>query len=473
MQKNDSDIVVNKSKNKPVKRVLTRWTSYWSFLLAAIGSSVGLGNLWKFPYEMGSHGGGTFLLIYIPSLILLAVPLMMAELLIGRYGGSNPVHGLRQIAQQERLSSLWQIVGWMGMIAGFLVFSYYSVVASWILFYIMQSATGSFVDVPAEIVQHSFTALLRNTDQLIIWHTVFVLMVVLILSRSVKVGLERALLILMPCFIALLVWLCVFASQFGDFEKAVEFVFTYDIGAINAELIVSAVAQALFSLSVGLGILLMYGAYLGEHRPITTAAGVVMFFDTAIALLMALLIFSIVFAFGMKTDSGAGLIFETLPVAFSQMQSNPALWATLFFTLLGVAALASAIALLEPCIAWMVDQFRVSRRFAAWFIGGLAWGAGFVSIYSFNGLKYSFYYFGVERFNGTFDFLNILTTHILMPLTALFITIFAGWRISQSRARSELANPLNLVFSIWVLCVRYVAPLILLVMLAIVFVYPS
>lgn len=422
---------------------------------------------------MGSHGGGTFLLIYIPSLILLAVPVMMAELMIGRYGGSNPVHGLRYIAKQERLSSLWQIVGWMGMLTGFLVFSFYSVVAGWILFYIMESATGSFVDVPAEIVQHSFSALLRNTDQMIIWHTVFVLLVVQILGRSVRVGIERALLVLMPCFIGLLVWLCVFASQFGDFEKALDFVFSYDIDAIDAELVVSAVTQALFSLSIGLGILLMYGAYLGDKRPITTAAGVVMFFDTLIALLMALLIFSIVFAFGMRTDSGAGLIFETLPVAFSQMQSNPALWATLFFTLLGVAALASAIALLEPCIAWMVERYSVSRQFAAWFIGSLAWATGFISIYSFNSLKYSFYYFGEERFNGTFDFLNILTTHILMPLTALFLTILAGWRISKIQARAEIANPLGFVFALWSFCVRYVAPLMLATVLAIVLFYPA
>ncbi|NND01075.1 MAG: sodium-dependent transporter, partial [Gammaproteobacteria bacterium] len=271
-----------------------------------MGSSIGLGNIWKFPYEMGLHGGGTFLFVYIPCVWLVALPVMMSEIMVGRYGRSNPVHGLQHIAKQERLSSLWRIMGWLGILTGFLVFSYYSVVASWILFYIMQSATSAFVDVPAEIVQHSFGALLRDTDQLLIWHTIFVLMVVLVLARDLRIGLERALLVLMPCFLALVVWLFLFASQVGDYRQALEFVFTFNPQAIDAELIVSALTQALFSLSIGLGVLIMYGAYLEGHRPIATAAVVVMVFDTGIALLMALMIFSVVFAFGMRPDSGAG-----------------------------------------------------------------------------------------------------------------------------------------------------------------------
>ena len=454
-------------------RILNRWTSYWTFLFAVVGSSIGLGNIWKFPYEMGIHGGGTFLLVYIPCVLLVGLPLMMAEIMLGRYGGSNPIHGIRNIAKHERLSSLWQAVGWLATIAGFLVFTYYSVVAGWILFYIMQSASGSFVDVPAEIVQHSFGALLRNTDQLLIWHTVFILMVVTVLSRDVRVGLERALLVLMPCFVGLLVWLCFYANQVGDFEQALSFVFTYDVAKINAELVVSALTQALFSLSVGLGAMLMYGAYIREKRPVATASVVVMLFDTAIALIMSLLIFSIVFAYGMPPDTGAGLIFETLPVAFSQMSEYSVLWSTLFFTLLGVAALTSAFSLLEPSIVWMTNQFKVSRRVAAWVIGTLAWLGGLSSIYAFNDLKFSFYYFGQERVNGMFDVLNILTTHILMPLAALLLAIFAGWRVSTSRTRQEMAIPLPLAYRLWLFCIKTLAPLILATVLIIVLLYPA
>ncbi|MFT7526089.1 MAG: NSS family neurotransmitter:Na+ symporter [Arenicella sp.] len=449
------------------------WTSYWSFLFAAIGSAVGLGNIWKFPYELGLHGGGTFLVVYIPCVFLIAFPLMMSEIMIGRSGRANPVHAVRRIAKRQKLSSLWQIMGWLGMIAGFLVFSFYSVVGSWVLFYIMQSATGSFVDVPAEIVQHSFGALLRNTDQQLIWHGVFVLTVVTVLSRRLRFGLELALKVLMPCFLALLVWLCVFATQVGDFDRAITFFTTVDVSAINAELVVSALTQALFSLSIGLGALIMFGSYLGEHRPIATAAGIVMVFDTAIALTMGLLIFSIVFAFGMRPDSGAGLIFETLPVAFSQMPHNSVLWSTLFFTLVGVAALTSGFALLEPSIAWMIRQFRVSRPLAAWFMGCLAWLLGVLCIYSFNDMSFSFYYFGIERTNGLFDFLNILTTNVLMPLTAILVTVFAGWRISSADSRAAMAIPIDLVYRIWHFCTRMLVPMVLALVLIVVLLYPA
>ena len=180
-------------------------------MLAAIGSSIGLGNIWKFPYEMGRHGGGTFLLVYIPCVLLVAFPLMMAEFLIGRRGRSNPVHSIGKIAVEENISGFWKIIGLLGILISFMVFSYYSVVASWILFYIMKSISGSFVDVPAEIVQNSFGALLHNSDQMLIWHSVFVLLVILVLARGVRKGLERAVRWLMPCFIGLLVWLCIYA----------------------------------------------------------------------------------------------------------------------------------------------------------------------------------------------------------------------------------------------------------------------
>ena len=451
----------------------TSWTSHWMFLLAVIGSSIGLGNIWKFPYEMGAHGGGTFLLVYIPCVLLVALPVMMSEIMIGRYGGSNPVHGLLQILKKEKLPNYWRYMGWIGMLTGFLVFTYYSVVAAWILFYIMQSITGSFVNVPAEIVQHSFGALLRDKDQLLIWHTVFVLLVVMILSRGLRVGLERALLVLVPCFVALLVWLFIYASQVGDFDKALDFVFSYDLAEIDAELIVSALTQALFSLSVGIGALVMFGAYLSDHRPIATASVFVMVFDTAIALIMALMIFSIVFAYGMQPDSGAGLIFETLPVAFSQMTSNSVLWSTLFFTLLGVAALTSAFSLLEPSIAWVVNQFNVTRRYATWSVGFLAWVGGLFSIYSFNDWKFSFYYFNEERIYGMFDVLNIVTIHFMIPLVALLATIFAGWKISRRQSQNELSIPVEIGYRAWRFCSKIFAPALLTTVLIIVFLYPA
>lgn len=430
-------------------------------MLAAIGSSIGLGNIWKFPYEMGRHGGGTFLLVYIPCVLLVAFPLMMAEFLIGRRGRSNPVHSIGKIAIEEKISGLWKIIGLLGILISFMVFSYYSVVASWILFYIMKSISGSFVDVPAEIVQNSFGALLHNSDQMLIWHSVFVLLVILVLARGVRKGLERAVRWLMPCFIGLLVWLCIYASQVGDFEAALQFVLTYDLQAINTELVVSAFSQALFSLSIGAGVLMMYGAYLSDGRPLFSGSAVILISDTAVAILMALLIFSIVFAFGMQTDTGSGLIFQTLPVAFSQMTENSILWSTLFFSLLLIAALTSAFALLEPAIVWMINQLSVSRRVAAWMVGVLAWGAGWLSVYSFSEYKFGFYYFDTLQVNGFFDLFNILTTHVLMPFTALLIAVFTGWRLSQAHSKKSLSLALNITYIIWRFCIRYIAPIMI------------
>lgn len=397
----------------------------------------------------------------------------MAELMIGRMGRGSPVHAIARITRAQRLSGLWKIIGWLGVLTSFLVFSYYSVVGSWILFYIMQSLSGAFVDVPAEIVQNSYGALLQNTDQMLIWHSVFVLMVVVVLTRDVQRGLERAVRFLMPAFLGVLVWLCFYASKVGDFDQAYQFIFSYDLSLIDAELIVSALSQALFSLSIGIGILIMFGSYLDVDRPLFFGAGVIMVFDTSIALIMALLIFSIVFAFGLQADSGPGLIFETLPVAFSQIDTGSALLSASFFILLLATALISGFALLEPFIAWLVDRFSIPRRYAAWIVGLLAWLSGLVSIYSFSDLSFSFYYFDQEYVNGAFDFLNIFTTHVLMPLTALLVALFTGWSLTKTDTQEALDVRWSIAYKLWRSCIKIVAPLILVLVLVLVLLYPA
>ena len=462
---------------KHIYQIRSRWSSYGAFLLAAIGSSIGLGNIWKFPYEMGQHGGGTFLAVYIPCLLLVAFPLMLAEVLIGRRGHSNPVDSVAEAAQDAGTTSLWQAISWVSMFTAFVIFSFYSVVASWILFYIMQSASGSFVEVPAEIVQNSFGALLHNTNQMLIWHTVFVLSVIVVLARGIEGGLERALRWLMPLFLILLIGLCVYAAQIGDFTQAYQFVFSFDLEQVTPGLFVSALSQALFSLSIGMGILIMYGAYLKDEQPIFTGAAVILIFDTLAAVIMALLIFSIVFAFEMQPDAGPGLIFQTLPVAFSQMSDNSVLISTAFFSLLLVAALTSGFALLEPIIQFIVDRLYISRRVAAWCVGAAAWWLGWLSLYSFNSLNesynFQFYYFGVEQENGFFDFLNILTTNVLLPFSALLIAIFTGWKLSRTVSKQTLSIRFEWGFRIWRFCTKIITPLIIAAVLLIVLFIPA
>lgn len=455
--------VSSASTNRPL------WGTYYAFLMAAIGSSIGLGNVWKFPYELGIHGG-TFLYVYLACVVLLAFPLMVSELMLGRLGQAGPVKGIVNIAKQERLSSMWQIIGWLGVLSSFLIFSYYSAVASWVLFYAMKSISGAFTNVPAEIVQHQFGALLRNTDQMILWHTVFILLVVLVLAQEVRSGLEKAVRWLMPAFGLLLFVVALYSRKLGDYDAAFEFMFHFDWRDIDAELLLSALTQSLFSLSIGIGVLMMYGSYLDTRQPIILGAATIMIFDTASAILMGAIIFSIVFAYGMAPDSGVGLIFETLPVAFSQMTENSILVSSLFFFLVLFAALASGFALLEPSIALMVSRFKIKRRTAAWLIGALAWLLGGVSIYSFSDYKFAFYYFSNEREYGFFDLFNIVSVHLILPLTAILIAILAAWRITESSAREALSQPYDKVFSIWRVCNRFFLPAALvIVILAVIF----
>ncbi len=457
---------------KPARK-RTTWGSYGAFLIAAIGSSIGLGNVWKFPYEAGMHAGGTFLLIYLPSVVLIALPLMVSELMIGRIGGSHPVKTMRTIVDRLRLSSLWPAIGWLGMVTSLTVFSFYSVVAGWTLYYVMQSASGAFQDMPAEVVQRSFQALLSDTDQLMIWHSVFVLAVVAVLSWDIRKGLELLMRILMPMFIVAVGWLFYFAADVGNMPAAMEFMFTVRWEFLNFELIVSAITQALFSMSIGMGVLMMYGAYLSDHRPLIGAAVIITVFDTAIALVMSVLIFSIVFAFGMRPDSGAGLIFETLPVAFAQMQENSVIASTLFFGLMFAAALFSGFALLEPAIAWLVERYEMNRRSAAWLVGLIVWAMGLLSVFSYSNLNFAFYYFGIERTGGYFDFFNILAMHVLMPLTALLVALFAGWRITRSISLESLQVSPGLAFVIWRGLTRYIAPTLLTIALLVVLFVPA
>ena len=445
------------------------WGSYTAFIMAAIGSSIGLGNVWKFPYELGIHGG-TFLYVYLVCVVVLAFPLMVSELLLGRLGQANPVRGMVNIAKQERLSSMWQIIGWLGVLGSFLIFSYYSVVASWVLFYTMKSISAAFTEVPAEIVQYQFSALLRNSDQMLLWHTVFILLVVFVLAQEVRSGLEKAVRWLMPVFMLLLIVVAFYSRKLGDYDAALEFMFSFDWRDINAELLVSAFTQALFSLSIGIGVLTMYGSYLNQARPIILGAGVILIFDTATAIMMGAIIFSIVFAYGLAPDSGMGLIFETLPVAFSQMHENSVLVSTLFFVLVLFAALTSGFALLEPSISLMTSRFSIKRRSAAWLIGAFAYLIGWLSLYSFSDWQFAFYYFGTEREYGFFDLFNVISVHLILPITALLIAVLATWRISELSARRALNEPAELVYYVWRFCNRILVPaFMLLLVLAVLF----
>ncbi len=433
--------------------VHVQWSSRWAFILAATGSAVGLGNIWKFPYIAGEYGGGAFVLVYLLCIALIGIPIMTAEVLIGRRGRRSPVGALARLAVEGGMSRHWRLIGWMGIVAGFLILSFYSVVAGWALAYVFQMQSGVFSGADSELAGALFTDLLASPDQLMLWHTVFMGMTIFVVARGVLSGLERAVTILMPLLLVLLLLLVGYGLASGGFPQAITFMFTPDFSKLTTTAVLVAMGHAFFTLSLGMGAIMVYGSYLPQSASIPKTVVTVGVMDTVVALLAGLAIFPIVFSQGMSPAEGPGLIFMTLPVAFGSMPGGT-LFGTLFFILLVFAAWTSAISLIEPVTAWMEENTRLSRPLAAGLCGGLAWLLGIGTVLSFN--LWQDHTFMGQTFFGVLDF---LTSNILLPLGGLLIAIFAGWLMQREATRDELGVGDGIAYRAWRLVVRYLAPL--------------
>ena len=397
------------------------WSSRWAFILAVSGSAVGLGNIWKFPYMAGENGGGAFVLFYILCVFLVGLPVMVSEVMIGRRGRRNPVATMRIVGEEEGSHPQWGLVGVMGIIAGFLILSFYSVIAGWSMAYVGYSIRGAYAGGDPATVHAIFGDLLGNWKLVALWHTLFMASTVFVVARGVERGLETAVRFMVPALVILMLILLGYAVTYGDFEGAVDFLFSRDFAALTPEGMLVAMGQAFFTLSVGMGAIMAYGAYLPEGTPIGSTSFSVVIADTLIAMLAGLIIFPIVFANNLDPASGPGLIFETLPVAFGQMKFG-LISGTLFFVLLTFAAWASAIGLIEPAVAWSVETHGHRRSTAALIIGSLVWAVGMLSVLSFNVLA------DVRPLGGTlFQNIDHLSSNILLPLGGLLITVFGGW----------------------------------------------
>jgi len=423
-----------------------------AFILAVTGSAVGLGNIWKFPYIAGQNGGGAFVLVYLACVIFIGMPVMMSEILIGRRGRRNPIATMTLLGKEEGSSGNWGWVGSMGVVAGILILSYYSVIAGWTLAYIVKSATGAFVGgTPAE-VGAQFGGFVGDWRQVGLTHTIFMALTVFVVARGVERGLEQAVRFMVPALLVLMLVLLVYSINSGYFGQGVAFMFTPDFDKLTWNSVLAALGQAFFTLSIGMGAIMAYGAYLPEETSITGASAAVVSADTAIAILAGLAIFPLVFANGLEPGDGPGLVFNTLPLAFGQM-SGGIFFSTIFFVLLSFAAWTSAIGLMEPAVAWLVEKHNRSRAQAAVIVGLLIWAIGFGSVLSFNVLA------DVKFLAGTiFDNVDYLTSNIMLPLGGLLIAVFAGWVMCRNSTSDELGTAGN-VFKTWRLLARFVAPL--------------
>lgn len=434
-----------------------QWSTRLAFILAATGSAVGLGNIWKFPYITGENGGGAFVLIYLLCVLAIGLPIMMAEVMLGRRGRQSPINTMRSLSDTYGLSRAWQLLGWSGVLAGFLILSYYSVIAGWALAYVFRSGAGMFVGATADGVSTIFTELISDPERLMGWHTLFTLMTVAVVSRGVSGGLERAVRLIMPALFVLLLILLGYAVSTGYFTQGVEFLFAFNFDKVTEESILTAMGHAFFTLSLGMGAIMVYGSYLPQKASIGGTVAIIAIMDTVIALLAGLVIFPIVFANELAPGAGPGLIFQTLPVAFGQMDGGY-FFGTLFFVLLVFAAWSSAISLIEPAAAWLVENHGFTRVGAAVWCGFTAWLLGMGTVFSFN-------IWEEKRLFGLnfFEIMDFLTANIMLPLGGLCIALFVAWRMPNRDAEEELAIGNRLIYQGWRLLVRFVTPIAVLI----------
>lgn len=430
-----------------------QWSSRWAFIMAATGSAVGLGNIWRFPYLTGEYGGGAFVLMYIGCVLLVGIPIMMSEVLLGRRGRQSPINTMASLAEEEGLTSGWRYLGWMGVVAGFLILSFYSVVAGWTLEYIFQAGSGNFLTATDEEIGEIFDSLLKKPGQLMAMHTLFMALTVIVVAMGVQSGLERAVKFLMPALFILLLLMVGYAMSTDGFEEGVYYLFYPDWSKLSGEGFLAALGQAFFSLSLGMGAIMVYGSYLPDDASIANTSVTIALADTLVAIMAGLAIFPLVFAYGLETGSGPGLIFVTLPIAFGQMPYGQ-IFGTGFFILLLFAAWTSSISLLEPAVAWLVENRGIARARSAAIAGLIAWVLGIGSVLSFNLWQ------DYRLFDKTyFDIMEYVTSNIMLPLGGLLIAVFTAWFMSRKAVIEELGLGEGLIFQTWLFVVRYVAPI--------------
>jgi len=446
---------------RPSKSIHGEWTTRWAFILAATGSAVGLGNIWKFPYITGENGGGAFVIVYLVCIAIIGIPLMMAEVLIGRRGRQNPINSLNSLVEEEGKSRAWRWLGAMGILAGFFILSYYSVIAGQALAYIPRVFFGVFDGVTPDGAASIHAALVSDPERLLAWHTIFMLITMLVVTRGVQHGLEKSVRFMMPALFVILILLVGYAANTGEaFTRSVHFLFDPDFSKLTANSILTAMGHAFFTLSLGMGAIMVYGSYLPKKTSILKVSVTISVMDTSVALLAGLAIFPLVFANGMEPGQGSSLIFQTLPIAFGHMPGGQ-FFGGIFFLLLVFAAWSSAISLVEPIVAWLVENKGLRRIKATFLAGGIIWLLGLLTVFSFNiGQNWTL-------FDQTaFGLLDYLTANIMLPFGGLLIALFAGWVMKQSSTADELNIGNGIVFKGWLLLIRFITPAAIIIVFA-------
>lgn len=439
-----------------------QWSSRFTFIIAATGAAVGLGNIWKFPYIMGQNGGGAFVLVYLLAILLIGIPVLMSEVLMGKRGRQSPGLTARTLVLEANAHRFWQITGWIGLVAGFLILSFYSVIAGWAFAYVGKAAQNDFSGKSAAELGQMFGEFSGDSHRLLLWSTVVIVLTCVVVARGLKQGLERSLKLMMPALYLLLVLMAIYAGFTGEFLKALNYMFYPDFSKLSVNGVLIALGHAFFTLSLASGVMMIYGAYLPNHVSIVKTSIWIALADTSVALIAGMVIYPIVFSQGLDAGQGPGLIFVTLPIAFGSMPGG-ALLGTFFFLMLVFAAFTSTIAMIESVVAWLIESRGWSRIKAALWSGVVLWLMSLLTVFSFSKAswtQWSFHFLGKDVTN-LFEILDHLAADILLPLGGLLIAIFTGWVMKRQATEQEL-NTSPLAYTIWRFCIRWFTPVAIL-----------
>ena len=421
-------------------------------IAAAAGSAIGLGNIYRFPCELGNNGGAAFLLVYLAVVIFLGIPVMLSELVIGRRSQSNAVGAFKKLAPK----SAWPIVGYMGVLCGFIIFAFYSTVSGWTLEYIVKAVTNSFQGKDLAAMEQDFTNFHNMGWRNVMWQAIFIFLTGFVVFKGVQNGIERYAKILMPLLLVILIVLGIRSVTLPGAKEGLSFLFHPDFSKIDANVLISALGQGFFSLSLGMGALITYGSYIKKKDNLTSTAFSVVLADTLIALLAGLVIFPAAFSFGIRPTAGMGLVFNTIPMIFNQMTGGY-VFCIIFFVLLAIAALTSTISLLEVVVAYLSEEMHINRKWSTvWACLATLFIGSFASLSLMENTPFAI------GGRTVFDLMDFISSNILLPLGGVLIVIFVGWRLGKAKFFEEVTNEGTIKASlkkVIFFIIRYLAPI--------------
>jgi NSS family neurotransmitter:Na+ symporter len=430
------------------------------FVLAGAGAAIGFNNFWQFPSLLYSYGGGAFLIVYLFCLLLLGLPLLSAQFMIGRLGRSAPDGAFHRVAGLVRADRSWWVVGAAAILGGFLIFSYLAVVAGWTVAYGLRAASGVLAGLTADGIGSVFTQLVQDTEKQLFWYTLYIGSIGLVSGRGLRAGVEPIIRYAVPATFGLMLLLLVYVLASGDIARALVEALRPDFSKLSWLGVLAAASHAFFGLGLGAGAMLMYGAYLERGTPIARVAISVVVLDTLAGLVAALAIYAALHAGQVEPVAGPALLFQALPLAFDHLPLGR-LCLSLFFVMLIIVAWVSGLALFEPAVMWVVERFEWSRARAAFLCGAVAWLLASVVALSFNSWSFTFRFFEETKRFGLFDVIQIVTNQALLPFTGIASAIFAGWVLRPELARDELNMRSPCAFDAWLWLLRIVVPVAL------------